>query len=64
MVAHEGHWRPPALPSDLANQQRRSADAFELAGRGDGLESGSLRYADAVTAATEAVLRHLVLEQD
>ena len=63
MVAHEGHWRHPVLESSLTNPQRRSAAAFELAGRGDGLEAGWLRYADAVSAATEAVLRHLVVER-
>jgi hypothetical protein len=62
MVAHEGRWKPPALPSTLPAAQRRSAGAFELAGRGDDLEAGWLRYADAVCAGTEAVLRAIALE--
>ena len=62
MVGHEGLWRPPALSSTLAGAQRRSAAAFELAGRGDGLEAGWRRYTDAVAAGTEVVLRAAVLE--
>ena len=60
-VAHEGIWRPPPSPSRKAAAQRRVAEAFELAGRGDGLEGGWMRYAEACGAATEAVLRAAVL---
>lgn len=63
MVAHEGLWKPPHITSTLRAEQRRTAAAFELAGRGDGLEAGWLRYTDAVSAGTEAVLRAIVLEQ-
>lgn len=53
-VAHEGGWRPadPNVP-----RSRRVIEAFELAGRGDGLESGWLRYDEACAAAAELVLR-------
>lgn len=61
LVAHEGMWNPPPVPSTLGAQQARSAAAFEVAGRGDGVDAGSARYADAVSAAAEAVLRSLVL---
>lgn len=56
-VAHEGGWQPPA--EGLANPERRvrTAAAFETAGRGDGLEAGWQRYADAAQAATEVALR-------
>lgn len=57
MVAHEGLWKPPPLPTDMEGHQGRTAEAFELAGRGDGLESGWQRYTNAVSAATEVVLR-------
>jgi hypothetical protein len=57
MVAHEGQWLPPVLPSTLAGAQRRSATALELAGRGDSYEAGAHRYADAVMAGAETVLR-------
>lgn len=60
MVGHEGQWLPPALPSTLEAEQRRSAAALELAGRGDGYDAGARRYADAVSAATETVLRAAV----
>jgi hypothetical protein len=61
MVAHEGTWKPPGIASTLPTAQCRTAAAFDLAGRGDGLEGGALRYANAVAAATEAVLRSIVL---
>ena len=61
MVGHEGQWLPPALPSTLVEPQQRSAAALELAGRGDGYEAGALRYADAVLAGVEAVLRAVVV---
>jgi hypothetical protein len=64
MVAHEGMWKQPPIPSTLGGQQARSAAAFELAGRGDGVVGGATRYADAVSAAAEAVLRSLVLAAD
>jgi hypothetical protein len=57
MVAHEGQWLPPVLPSTLVGAQRRSAAALDLAGRGDGYDAGGRRYADAVMASTETVLR-------
>ena len=57
MVAHEGQWLPPVLPSTLAGAQRRSAAALEFAGRGDSYEAGARRYADAVMAGAETVLR-------
>lgn len=63
MVGHEGQWLPPALPSTLGEPQRRSAAALELAGRGDGYDAGARRYADAVTAGTETVLRAVVLQK-
>ena len=63
LVAHEGQWLPPALPSTLAGAQRRSAAALEVAGRGDGYDAGANRYADAVMAATEAVLRFVALQE-
>jgi hypothetical protein len=62
LVAHEGQWLPPLLPSTLKKEQQRSAAALELAGRGDGYDAGALRYADAVVAGTEAVLRSVVSE--
>lgn len=62
MVGHEGQWLPPAIPSTLAGAQRRSAVALELAGRGDGYDAGALRYADAVLAGAETVLRSVVLQ--
>jgi hypothetical protein len=62
MVGHEGQWLPPALPSTLVEAQQRSAAALELAGRGDGYDAGALRYADAVMAGTETVLRAVVLQ--
>ena len=62
MVGHEGQWLPPALPSTLAEAQRRSAAALELAGRGDGYDAGARRYTDAVMAGTETVLRAVVLQ--
>jgi hypothetical protein len=61
LVAHEGQWLPPELPSTLAGAQRRSAAALEAAGRGDGYDAGADRYADAILAATEAVLRSVAL---
>lgn len=63
MVAHEGQWLPPVLPSTLTGPQRRSAAALEIAGRGDGYDAGAGRYADAVMAGTEAVLRSVVLRE-
>jgi hypothetical protein len=62
MVGHEGQWLPPALPSTLVEPQRRSAAALELSGRGDGYDAGARRYADAVMAGTETVLRAVVLQ--
>lgn len=63
MVGHEGQWLAPVLPSTLGKQQRRSAAALELAGRGDGYDAGAGRYSDAVMAGTEAVLRSVVLRE-
>jgi hypothetical protein len=63
MVGHEGQWLPPALPSTLEKAQRRSAAALDLAGRGDGYDAGARRYADAVLAGTETVLRAVVLQK-
>jgi hypothetical protein len=63
MVAHEGTWKPPGIVSTLPTAQRRSAAELDSAGLGDGLEGGALRYANAVAAATEAVLRSVVLSQ-
>lgn len=63
MVAHEGQWLQPALPSTLEGAQQRSATALELAGRGDGYDAGASRYADAVIAATEIVLRSVVVQE-
>lgn len=60
-VAHEGMWSPPPLPSRSTSSQRRTAEAFELAGRGDGLESGWIRYEEACAASAELVLRAAVL---
>jgi hypothetical protein len=60
LVAHEGQWLPPILPSTLKGPQCRSAAAFEIAGRGDGLDAGADRYAMAVIAGTEAVLRAVI----
>jgi hypothetical protein len=62
MVGHEGQWLPPAIPSTLAGPQERSAAALELAGRGGGYGTGARRYADAVVAGAEAVLRSVVSE--
>ena len=62
MVGHEGQWLPPALPSTLKAPQRRSAAAFELAGRG-GYDAGAHRYADTILAGTETVLRAVVLRK-
>lgn len=54
----------PASDSEHASgPQRRSSSALELAGRGDGLDAGALRYADAIMAGTEIVLRALVLDE-
>jgi hypothetical protein len=64
MVAHEGQWLPPALPSTLEESQRRSAEALKLAGRGDGFDNGAKRYSDAVLAATETVLRFVALQEN
>lgn len=63
MVGHEGQWLPPELPSTLGEPQRRSAAALELAGRGDGYDAGAHRYADAVMAGTEAVLRAVACQK-
>lgn len=60
MVAHEGQWLPPLLPSTLGKEQQRSAAALEVAGRGGGYEAGGSRYSDAVMAGTESVLRSVV----
>jgi hypothetical protein len=63
LVAHEGQWFPPPFASTLAGPQRRSAAALEAAGRGDGYEAGAGHYSGAVLAATEAVLRFLVIRE-
>ncbi|MGH2743815.1 MAG: hypothetical protein ACRDN8_15340, partial [Thermoleophilaceae bacterium] len=60
-VAHEGSWRPPPLPTRKARRQQRVAEAFELAGRGDGLEGGWIRYDQACAAGAELALRAAVL---
>ncbi len=59
-VAHEGLWAPPPLATGKPARRGRVAAAFTLAGRGDGLDAGWLRYADTSTAAVEAVLRAAV----
>jgi hypothetical protein len=56
-VAHEGQWLPPPLPSDKPARQRRTANAFQIAARGDGMDSGWMRYVDTCAAAAEVVLR-------
>lgn len=63
LVAHEGQWLPPVLPSTLKGAQERSAAALDRAGRGDGHEAGAERYSGAVLAATEAVLRSIVIKE-
>jgi hypothetical protein len=63
LVAHEGQWLPPVLPSSFKGAQERSAAALDRAGRGDGHEAGAERYSDAVLAATEAVLRSILTEE-
>ena len=55
-VAHEGTWKPPPLPVSGRPQQKRIADAFEMAGLGDGPDAGSTRYANIVVAGAELVL--------
>jgi hypothetical protein len=58
-VAHEGQWWPPQRGA-TARRHRRVAEAFERAARGDNLESGWLRYVDAIAAGGELVLRAAV----
>jgi hypothetical protein len=63
VVAHEGRWSPaPALATD--RRQRRVAEAFELAARGDGMESGWLRYEQACAAGAEVVLRATLIRRN
>jgi hypothetical protein len=62
-VAHEGLWQPPTRAAPGSARRQRVARAFEVAARGDALDSGWLRYADAAFAAVEAVLRAAVQER-
>jgi hypothetical protein len=60
-VGHEGSWRPIGLPSQTPLPHRqRVTTAFEIAARGDGLDSGWQRYEDACVAGAELVLRAAV----
>lgn len=56
-VAHEGHWLAPPLASGKPDRQKRVASAFDIAGLGDGIEAGSVRYVAACAAGVEVVLR-------
>jgi hypothetical protein len=56
-VAHEGYWPTPPLPTRSTERRDEVAEAFSVAARGDGIDSGWLRYADRSCAAVEVVLR-------
>ena len=61
VVGHDGHWRRAPAFTGLPRPRQRSEAAAASAAQGGELEDGLLRYADAVSAVAELILRQALL---